>query len=156
MFKRVVTALCCGLSFIASAAQVTDLYQGKAPTTGDMVAAQGQALGEVLIKVTGKRDILTQPAVVKALAAPGDYVKSYGYQDVDSVKYLKAEFKSDKVNSLVSESKFALLGPARPQMALWLWWIRVSAICWQTSLPMAGHRHCANRPWRWGCRSASP
>ncbi|MGL5610620.1 MAG: DUF2066 domain-containing protein, partial [Aeromonas veronii] len=106
MFKRVVTALCCGLSFMASAAQVTDLYQGKAPTSGDMVAAQGQALGQVLIKVTGKRDILTQPVVVKALAAPGDYVKSYGYQDQDSVKYLKAEFKSDKVNSLVSESQF--------------------------------------------------
>lgn len=69
MFKRVVTALCCGLSFMASAAQVADLYQGKAPTSGDMVAAQGQALGQVLIKVTGKRDILTQPVVVKALAA---------------------------------------------------------------------------------------
>lgn len=120
MFKRVVTALCCGLSFMASAAQVTDLYQGKAPTSGDMVAAQGQALGQVLSKVTGKRDILTQPVVVKALAAPGDYVKSYGYQDQGSVKYLKAEFKSDKVNSLVSESQFALLGPARPQMAIWL------------------------------------
>lgn len=49
---------------------MTDLYQGKAPTSGDMAAAQSQALGEVLIKVTGKRDILTQPAVVKALAAP--------------------------------------------------------------------------------------
>ena len=120
MFKRVVTALCCGLSFMVSAAQVADLYQGKAPTSGDMVAAQGQALGQVLIKVTGKRDILTQPAVVKALAAPGDYVKSYGYQDLDSVKYLKAEFKSDKVNSLVSESQYALLGPVRPQMAIWL------------------------------------
>jgi nitroreductase len=44
---------------VVSAAQVTDLYQGKAPTSGDMVAAQGQALGQVLIKETGKRDILT-------------------------------------------------------------------------------------------------
>lgn len=86
MFKRVVTAFCCGLSFMASAAQVADLYQGKAPTSGDMVSAQGQALGQVLIKVTGKRDILTQPVVVKALAAPGDYVKSYGYQYQDSFK----------------------------------------------------------------------
>ncbi|MFS1162751.1 DUF2066 domain-containing protein, partial [Aeromonas salmonicida] len=68
MLKRVVTALCCGLSFMVSAAQVTDLYQGKAPTSGDMVAAQSQALGDVLVKVTGKRDILTQPDVVKALA----------------------------------------------------------------------------------------
>ena len=48
MLKRVVTALCCGLSFMVSAAQVTDLYQGKAPTSGDMAAAQSQALGEVL------------------------------------------------------------------------------------------------------------
>ena len=119
MLKRLATLLCC-LPLMVSAAQVTDLYQGRAPTSGDMTAAQSQALGEVLVKVTGKRDILTQPVVVKALAAPADYVKSYGYQDQDSVKYLKAEFKSDKVNSLVSESQFALLGPARPQMAIWL------------------------------------
>ncbi|ATP10297.1 hypothetical protein CF134_19215 [Aeromonas salmonicida] len=120
MLKRVVTALCCGLSFMVSAAQVTDLYQGKAPTSGDMVAAQSQALGDVLVKVTGKRDILTQPDVVKALAAPGDYVQHYGYQDVGSVKFLKADFNVAKVNALISQSKFALLGPARPQMALWL------------------------------------
>ncbi|WP_339023349.1 DUF2066 domain-containing protein [Aeromonas salmonicida] len=120
MFKRVVTALCCGLSFMVSAAQVTDLYQGKAPTSGDMVAAQSQALGDVLVKVTGKRDILTQPDVVKALAAPGDYVQHYGYQDVGPVKFLKADFNVAKVNALISQSKFALLGPARPQMALWL------------------------------------
>ncbi|MDQ1884354.1 DUF2066 domain-containing protein [Aeromonas salmonicida] len=120
MLKRVVTALCCGLSFMVSAAQVTDLYQGKAPTSGDMVAAQSQALGDVLVKVTGKRDILTQPDVVKALAAPGDYVQHYGYQDVGPVKFLKADFNVAKVNTLISQSKFALLGPARPQMALWL------------------------------------
>lgn len=120
MFKRVVTALCCGLSFMVSAAQVTDLYQGKAPTSGDMVAAQSQALGDVLVKVTGKRDILTQPAVVKALAAPGDYVQHYGYQDVGPVKFLKADFDVAKVNALISQSKFALLGPARPQVAIWL------------------------------------
>ncbi|MFM1663866.1 DUF2066 domain-containing protein [Aeromonas salmonicida] len=120
MLKRVVTVLCCGLSFMVSAAQVTDLYQGKAPTSGDMVAAQSQALGDVLVKVTGKRDILTQPDVVKALAAPGDYVQHYGYQDVGSVKFLKADFNVAKVNALISQSKFALLGPARPQMALWL------------------------------------
>ncbi|POG24606.1 DUF2066 domain-containing protein [Aeromonas bestiarum] len=120
MFKRVVTALCCGLSFMISAAQVTDLYQGKAPTSGDMVAAQSQALGDVLVKVTGKRDILTQPAVVKALAAPGDYVQHYGYQDVGPVKFLKADFDVAKVNALISQSKFALLGPARPQVVIWL------------------------------------
>lgn len=120
MLKRVVTALCCGLSFMVSAAQVTDLYQGKAPTSGDMVAAQSQALGEVLVKVTGKRDILTQPAVVKALAAPGDYVQHYGYQDVGPIKFLKADFDVAKVNALISQSKFALLGPARPQVAIWL------------------------------------
>ncbi|WP_169045774.1 DUF2066 domain-containing protein [Aeromonas salmonicida] len=120
MLKRVVTALCCGLSFMVSAAQVTDLYQGKAPTSGDMVAAQSQALGDVLVKVTGKRDILTQPDVVKALAAPGGYVQHYGYQDVGPVKFLKADFNVAKVNALISQSKFALLGPARPQMALWL------------------------------------
>ena len=56
---------------MVSAAQVTDLYQGKAPTSGDMTAAQSQALGEVLVKVTGRRDILTQPEVAKALVAQG-------------------------------------------------------------------------------------
>ena len=60
MLKRLATLLCC-LPLMVSAAQVTDLYQGKAPTSGDMVAAQGQALGQVLIKVTGKRDILAGP-----------------------------------------------------------------------------------------------
>jgi len=120
MLKRLVTALCCCLSFVVSAAQVTDLYQGKAPTSGDMTAAQSQALGEVLVKVTGRRDILTQPEVVKALAAPGDYVQHYGYQDVGPVKFLKADFNVAKVNALVGQSKVPLLGPVRPQMAVWL------------------------------------
>lgn len=120
MLKRLVTALCCCLSFVVSAAQVTDLYQGKAPTSGDMTAAQSQALGDVLIKVSGRRDILTQPNVVKALAAPADYVQRYSYQDVGPVKFLKADFDVTKVNALIGQSKFALLGPARPQMAIWL------------------------------------
>ena len=92
MLKRLATLLCC-LPLMVSAAQVTDLYQGKAPTSGDMTAAQSQALGDVLVKVTGRRDILTQPEVAKALAAPGDYVQHYGYQDVGPVKFLKADFK---------------------------------------------------------------
>ncbi|MBV7598868.1 DUF2066 domain-containing protein [Aeromonas sp. sia0103] len=120
MLKRLVTLLCCSLSLMVSAAQVTDLYQGKAPTSGDMAAAQSQALGDVLIKVTGRRDILTQPEVVKALAAPGDYVQHYGYQDLGPVKFLKADFDVTKVNALIAQSKFALLGPARPQLAIWL------------------------------------
>lgn len=119
MLKRLATLLCC-LPLVVSAAQVTDLYQGKAPTSGDMTAAQSQALGEVLVKVTGRRDILTQPEVAKALAAPGDYVQHYGYQDVGPVKFLKADFNVAKVNALVGQSKFPLLGPVRPQMALWL------------------------------------
>ncbi|MGY6038983.1 DUF2066 domain-containing protein [Aeromonas sp. AE23HZ002T15] len=120
MLKRLATLLCCCLPLVVSAAQVSDLYQGKAPTSGDTAAAQSQALGEVLIKVSGKRDILTQPEVVKALAAPADYVQQYGYQDVGPVKFLKADFNVAKVNALIGQSKFALLGPARPQMAIWL------------------------------------
>ena len=119
MLKRLATLLCC-LPLMVSAAQVTDLYQGKAPTSGDMTAAQSQALGDVLVKVTGKRDILTQPDVVKALAAPADYVQQYSYQDIGSVKFLKANFNVAKVNALVGQSKFALLGPVRPQVAIWL------------------------------------
>ncbi len=120
MLKRLATLLCCCLPLVVSAAQVTDLYQGKAPTSGDMTAAQSQALRDVLVKVTGKRDILTQPDVVKALAAPADYVQQYSYQDIGSVKFLKADFNVAKVNALVGQSKFALLGPVRPQVAIWL------------------------------------
>jgi hypothetical protein len=120
MLKRLATLLCCCLPLVVSAAQVTDLYQGKAPTSGDMTAAQSQALGDVLVKVTGKRDILTQPDVVKALAAPADFVQQYSYQDIGSVKFLKADFNVAKVNALVGQSKFALLGPVRPQVAIWL------------------------------------
>lgn len=118
MLKRLATLLCCCLPLVVSAAQVTDLYQGKAPTSGDMTAAQSQALGEVLVKVTGKRDILTQPDVVKALAAPADYVQQYSYQDIGSVKFLKADFNVAKVNALVGQAagdRFEnLLGHQRP------------------------------------------
>lgn len=112
----------CGALFacVLSAAQVNDLYQGMAPTSGDMTAAQSQALSEVLVKVSGKRDILAQPDVVKALAAPKEYVQQYGYQDEGQVKILKAQFVPAKVNALIAGSKYALLGPARPQLAFWL------------------------------------
>ncbi|MGL6349018.1 MAG: DUF2066 domain-containing protein [Aeromonas sp.] len=120
MLKHIVTTLCCGLSFMVCAAQITELYQGKAPLSSNIATAQAQALAQVLQKITGNREILTQPAVIKALATPGDYVKSYDYQDLDSVKYLTAEFNSDSVNRLITDSQFALLGSARPQVAVWL------------------------------------
>lgn len=120
MFKFLLA--CCGALFACAvgAAQLDDLYQGVAPTSGDMQAAQGQALAQVLIKVSGKRDIVDKPEVVKALADPKAFVQRYGYQDEGEVKLLKASFIPAKVNALIAASDYALLGPARPQLALWL------------------------------------
>jgi hypothetical protein len=140
---------------VVSAAQVTDLYQGKAPTSGDMTAAQSQALGRCSIKVTGKRDILTQPAVVKALAAPADYVQHYSYQDIGSVKFLKADFNVAKVNALVARASspcWARCGRRSPSG----WWsMKGSGAFCRISPAMAGPRRCVPRPRPWGCRSVS-
>jgi hypothetical protein len=82
MLKRLATLLCCCLSFVVSAAQVTDLYQGKAPTSGDMTAAQSQALGDVLDQGDGQARYPHPAGCGQGAGGAGGYVQQYSYQDI--------------------------------------------------------------------------
>ncbi|MBZ6066608.1 DUF2066 domain-containing protein [Aeromonas schubertii] len=120
MHKTLVTLLLCITSAASWAVQIPDLYLGRAGASTEMVKAQGEALGAVLIKLTGKREVLTQPEIAAALTKPGEYIRRYVYQGEGSARQLVAEMDPGRVNQLLSQAKLPLLGAVRPQIALWL------------------------------------
>lgn len=120
MLKILAALLLCTLSTTVFGVQIPDLYQGQAAATGELTQAQGQALGQVLIKLTGKPQVLSQPPVAAALAKPADYLRRYAYQGSGEEKRILAEFEPTKVNGLLSKTGLPILGAARPQIAIWL------------------------------------
>ncbi|ENY72817.1 hypothetical protein G114_06140 [Aeromonas diversa CDC 2478-85] len=120
MHKTLVTLLLCIASASSWAVQITDLYQGRAGATTEMAKSQAEALGAVLIKLTGKRDVVTQPKVAAALANPAEYVRRYAYQGEGEGRQLVAELDPSRVNQLLSQAVLPILGAVRPQIALWL------------------------------------
>lgn len=108
------------LSTAASAVQIADLYQGRAPATGAPEALQTQALGQVLTKLTGQRELLAKPEIQGAIGKVTDYVRRYEYQGEGAEKQMRVEFEPSRVNQLATRSQLAILGSSRPQIAVWL------------------------------------
>ena len=103
MHKILAVLLWCSLSLPALAVQVTDLYTGQAQASGDVSAAQGEALGQVLLKLTGDKTVIAQPAVLQAMTTVSQLVRRYDYQTVDDKKMIRTEFEPAKVNDLLTE-----------------------------------------------------
>lgn len=120
MHKILAVLLWCSLSLPALAVQVTDLYTGQAQASGDVSAAQGEALGQVLLKLTGDKTVIAQPAVLQAMTTVSQLVRRYDYQTVDGNKMIRTEFEPAKVNDLLTRSQVPMLGASRPQLAMWL------------------------------------
>jgi len=83
------SALLFCLLLLAPLAIADNLYTGQVPVASqseaDTAAALSSALGQVLVKLTGDKNVLKSPGVAKAVAQPNRYVQQYRYaQDVAS------------------------------------------------------------------------
>ncbi len=117
--------LLLGLTTGAGAAWVGNLYKQEVLVAGqsddERQDAMGQALTNVIIKVSGQRKTLTTGGVPGALRAPSAYVQSFSYrQDEQRNQYLQVNFDQILVNRLLRESNVAIWGVNRPTTLMWL------------------------------------
>lgn len=120
--------LLLALSGWASAAQIDDLYRVAIPVQSqnqaDREQAMTQALSQVVVKVTGQRQSLTNSGVQSALRQASRYVQGFSYRTEERENsrqlVLQVRFDEPAVNRLLRENGQGIWGENRPDTLLWL------------------------------------
>ena len=115
------------------AVEVPDLYEAEVPVSSQDAAAHesglGRALRQVFSKVSGRREVRSNPILAAALDTPGRFVQQYQYRvaaaaDASSPAReelrLWARFDADVVDGLVRDAGLPVWGRSRPALLLWL------------------------------------
>lgn len=130
--RRFVLILLLVLCPALATAQDTALYEGEAQVdsqdAGERDAALRSALAQVLVKLTGDREVGSRPGVGTALAGAPSLVEQYRYrQDVEVSggvpsyrQVLVARFQRAGVDALIADAGLPLWPAPRPQPTLWL------------------------------------
>lgn len=116
---------------IAFAAEIPGLYQATAPVESrenERQRTRAFAIGmqEMLIKLTGKDDIRTQPAIQSALASPQSYVESWAYQTrPDPLTHeqklmIDISFYKAGIQRLLNNAGIAVWPQNRPETLVWM------------------------------------
>lgn len=128
-FKKIlVAALLVVFSNLSLAARIDSLYQAEisVPTeqAGTPTATQvSEGLQQVLIKVTGRSDLVGNPTVGAQLQVAEDYLQQFSYQalsETNQSQVLVLDFSSIAVDGLVNHAGLKPLGEQRPTVLLWL------------------------------------
>ena len=137
IYLLLITALFMG-SFPAFAIEVEGLYQGSAPVSSrdserERNRAFTEAFRQVLLKVTGSPEILTQPQVRQAINNADEYVDTWSYATVSTSlestieaieqtpgEELNVTFFEPEVLSLLESAELPLWPVNRPYTLIWL------------------------------------
>lgn len=141
LFLIMLLALCLpgaalaqsGLRTEGDVATASGAYEAEVPVRGQAEADRNgglaRALGEVLGKLSGDRNVTVRPGVVQALRNAKDYVESYDYKQDQSTAasgapsfrtLLVARFRQDDVDALTAALGLPLWPQPRPKPVLWL------------------------------------
>lgn len=121
--------LLCLLPVTAGAATAHDLFETEVPVSDQQTAARTQAmktaLAEVLVRVTGQRDLMQQTAARSLLDKPTRFVQQYRYFTVpDSVPprlMLRVRYDGEAIRQALRQLGVAYWGGAeRPDTLVWL------------------------------------
>lgn len=129
-----VLLLMTSLSLPVWAERVADLYSVTVP-----VADQGKralktgvrdAFAQVLLKVTGSRDVMSRPEVIAAQSRASSYVLQYSYSTVSvkgqksekkqTEKRLKVDFQHKAIQALLRQAQLPMWTANRPNVLIWL------------------------------------
>ncbi len=114
------TVFCLGSSGV-HAARVSDLYSAEAPieraASAGLTAAFSQALRQVLVKVTGRRDVVEDPAVTNRFSPADAYVQQYRTGADGSTWVL---FDRVALRRTLDELGQSVWGDERPVTLVWL------------------------------------
>ncbi len=94
-------------------------------------ALVSRALQQVLVKVSGRRDSIEQPAIVAALAESSRYIQKFSYQSTRQplatddgpellTHRLSIDFERTLVDQLLARAGLRPLGAVRPGVLIWL------------------------------------
>jgi hypothetical protein len=106
---------------------VADLHTATVPVANQspeaLTAAAREALAEVLVKVSGSRDLLQKPVIIAALDDAHNRVQLYGYERGATPAaglYLRFEFDGPYVTNLVKRAGAPLWTANRPTVLAWV------------------------------------
>lgn len=119
--------LCTG---IVSAVEVDDLYEAQVPVSGQAEAERLRALTAafeaVLVKVTGRREAVSEPGIAAALQRPMSYVQQYLYTPLPPgnespyTESMRVRFDPRAIDVLIQGAGVPLWGRERPATLLWV------------------------------------
>jgi len=112
--------LCLMLAAAVNAAQVADLYQADVVAEGSTTQWQQQALAQVLVRVSGKADVVTQPDIAAELKRASGYVKQFEAVRHADGNRMRVLLDAVKVNQLLQQHNIAVWGKLRPDTLIWL------------------------------------
>ena len=133
--KLLWLAAVLGLSMPLQAARVGDLYTAELLVAEQSVRVApelvSQALQQVLVKVSGRRDAIEQAAIQSQLVEAQRYIQQFRYQATNQplptedgrevlAHRLTIDFERTLVNELLASGGLRPLGAVRPGLLVWL------------------------------------
>jgi uncharacterized protein len=120
-----------GLAMVSpAAAQDLGRYEGEAPVpsqdAGARAAAAPQALGEVLVKLTGDPQVVENPRLGESLARAPDLIQQFRYRQLDPAAAggtrlaLVASFDRNAVDAMLAAADQPIWSEPRPVPVVWL------------------------------------
>ncbi|RAJ96466.1 DUF2066 domain-containing protein [Aliidiomarina maris] len=108
----------------ASSTEVGDLYEIRLPVNSQSRDDRQQALQEgfaqVLVKVSGQRDVLTIPAVRSELSRHTNYLVQYNYVTEERQLMLRAQFDERRIEELLRRADATYWSARRPNLMFWV------------------------------------
>lgn len=118
-----VALLSADLAGYAHAAQAPGIYQAEAPVQtqaeGERDAAFKAALENVLIKVTGNRAVMNEPAAKDLALSASHYVQQYGYRE-RAPMMMWVKFDSAALQAALTQAGLPVWVDERPAVLIWL------------------------------------
>ena len=126
-FCSILVSAICLLSLSLNAAETSGLYTALVPLDGhsekERQRAIKQGLLDVLVKVTGDRSIGRHKSVVSMLQRSGQYVASFGYENLNAGEFqqaLKVKYIEKSVNQVIKSNQLPVWPVNRPDLLTWI------------------------------------
>lgn len=127
--------LCCALFWVVALATNADVIDNfydidvevDAVDKADMAAAAGLGLQNMLIRASGREDIMENEVLQDALQSASDYISQYGFIQIDAAepnadarRFVRFTFSQDIVERLLNRAGEPVWTKDRPSSLVWL------------------------------------
>ncbi len=117
-------ALFIGARGVAFAAVVDHLYKARVTIENQTVTAQAEAvrraLAQVLVKVSGDKEVALKGQIRSRLNQARDLLQAFRFETDNGQLFYHSQFDPAKVNNLLRGAQLPIWGERRPQTLVWL------------------------------------